>query len=331
MDGGEMIEFAWPYLFLLLPLPLLLYFLLPKARGYETAALRVPDVDDFIIHQNHAVARGKGVLPLILTTLTWAALVTAAARPQWVGEPVEIPQTGRDLMLAVDLSGSMMINDFEIKGQAVDRLSALKMILGDFIDRRKGDRLGLILFGSQAYLQTPLTFDTATVKQLLMEAVVGLAGKETALGDAIGLAVKQLRDSPQESRVLVLLTDGNNNTGELVPEKAAELAANANLKVHTVAIGSNEAIVQTLFGARRVHPSAEIDEGALKMIAEKTGGQYFRAYDTKDLVKIYQRLDQIERIEHEAKTYRPTDEIYYYPLLFALLLLGASIGMRIAK
>lgn len=325
-----MIEFAWPYLFLILPLPLIFYFLIPKKGMSETAALMVPDLSDFAPFQ-HAVAIRRGYLPLILTSLTWIALVTAAARPQWVGEPVEIPQTGRDLMLAVDLSGSMMINDFEIKGQAVDRLSALKMILGDFIERRKGDRLGLILFGSQAYLQTPLTFDTSTVKQLLMEAVVGLAGKETALGDAIGLAVKHLRDSPQESRVLVLLTDGNNNTGELVPEKAAELASNANLKVHTVAIGSNEAMVQTIFGSKRLHPSAEIDEVALKMIADKTGGQYFRAYDTKDLVKIYQKLDQIERIEHEAKTFRPTDEIYFYPMLAALIFLGASLLVRSAR
>lgn len=331
MGGVEMIEFAWPYLFLLLPVPLILAFLLPKKSGSETAALRVPDLDDFVILQSSVAIRKGGYFPLLLCTLTWIALVTAAARPQWIGEPIEIPQTGRDLMLAVDLSGSMMINDFELKGQAVDRLTALKMILGDFIDRRKGDRLGLILFGSQAYLQTPLTFDATTVKQLLMEAVVGLAGKETALGDAIGLAVKQLRDSPQESRVLVLFTDGNNNTGELVPEKAAELAANAKLKVHTVAIGSSEAMVQTLFGTRRVHPSADIDEAALQMIAEKTGGQYFRAYDTKDLVKIYQRLDQIERIEHESKTFRPTAEYYFLPLMAALLLLGSLMVLRIVK
>ncbi len=326
-----MIEFAWPYLFCLLPLPWVLSWLLPIKAARETAALKVPDLDDFAPFHNVSRRNKLGVFSLILTCLAWAALVTAAARPQWIGDPVDIPQSGRDLMLAVDLSGSMMINDFEIKGQVVDRLSALKMILGDFIDRRKGDRLGLILFGSQAYLQTPLTFDITTVKQLLMEAVVGLAGKETALGDAIGLAVKQLRDSPQESRVLVLLTDGNNNTGELVPDKAAELAANAKLKVHTVAIGSNEAMVQTFFGARRVHPSAEIDEEALKMIAEKTGGQYFRAYDTKDLVKIYQKLDQLERIDHESKTFRPTDEIYKLPLLLAVILLGALMVVRIVK
>jgi Ca-activated chloride channel homolog len=331
MGGEEMIEFAWPYLFLLLPLPFLLALLWPKKKVSETAALKVPELEDFTPFQHAKALQRGGYFPLLLSTLAWIALVTAAARPQWIGEPIDIPQTGRDLMLAVDLSGSMMINDFEVKGQAVDRLSALKMILGDFIDRRKGDRLGLILFGSQAYLQTPLTFDATTVKQLLMEAVVGLAGKETALGDAIGLAVKQLRDSPQESRVLILFTDGNNNTGELVPEKAAELAANAQLKVHTVAIGSNEAMVQTLFGARRVHPSADIDETALKMIAEKTGGQYFRAYDTKDLVKIYQKLDQIERIEHESKTFRPTDEIYFYPLMAALFLLGSLIVLRIVR
>ena len=164
-----------------------------------------------------------------------------------------------------------------------------------------------------------------------MEAAVGLAGNETALGDAIGLAVKQLRDTPQKNRVLILLTDGNNNTGELTPDKSAELAANAGLKVHTVAIGSNEAMVKTIFGTRRIHPSADIDEGALKMIAERTGGRYFRAYDTKELATIYQQIDQIEAIEQESKYYRPIDEIYYLPLAFALLLLTIITLHKVRK
>ncbi len=324
-----MIEFATPYVFLLLPLPLIFYFLIPQAKGSESAALKVPDIDDFAPFQRTISVRKRNFFTLILTCLTWIALVTAAARPQWVKNPIQIPQTGRDLMLAVDLSGSMMMEDFEVRGRAVDRLTALKLILGEFIDRRKGDRLGLILFGSQAYMQTPLTFDTATVKQLLNEAVVGLAGKETAIGDAIGLAVKHLRDTPQESRVLILLTDGINNTGELSPEKAAELAANAKLKIYTVAIGSNEAIVQTLFGARRIHPSADIDEEGLKFVAEKTGGHYFRAYDTKDLVKIYQKIDQLEMMEKENKTYRPKDDIFTIPLLLALTLIGILAVVRV--
>lgn len=326
-----MIEFAWPYVFLLLPLPLILAWLRPQKKESSEAPLKVPDLDDFAIFQRPAALKRKGIFPLIVAAIAWMALVAAAARPEWVGDPIEIPQTGRDLMLAVDLSGSMMTTDFELKGQAVDRLTALKWIVGDFIDRRQGDRLGLILFGSQAYLQTPLTFDTTTVKQLLMEAVVGLAGKETALGDAVGLAVKQLKESKQGSRVLILLTDGNSNAGELPLDKAAEIAANAKLKVHTIAIGSNAQMVNTIFGVRRTHPSVDIDETALKMVAEKTGGHYFRAYDTKDLVKIYQKLDQLEAIEQEHKTFRQTAEIYTWPLLLAISLFGILMLDRILR
>ena len=232
--------------------------------------------------------RSASSLPKLKTAfvfLIWLLLLTSGARPLWVGKIVEVPQSGRDLMLAVDLSGSMQTKDFEINGQFTDRLTALKLIASDFIERRKGDRIGLILFGTNAYLQTPLTFDIATVKQLLMEAAVGLAGKETAIGDAIGLAVKQLRDSPQASRVLILLTDGNNNAGELTPEKAAEIASHEKLKIHTVAIGSKEMLVPTIFGNKRVNPSAGIDEKALNLVAEKTGGNIFAPITQKNWFK----------------------------------------------
>lgn len=313
-----MIEFVWPYIFLLIPLPWIIYKLLPASTRHKTSPLIMADLAD-VNHFQKASSLGISWFKMGLATLFWLALLTAAARPQFIGEPVEIPQSGRDLMLAVDLSGSMQIQDFEIKGKHTDRLTALKLIAGDFIERRKGDRIGLILFGSNAYLQSPLTFDTATAKQFLMEAEVGLAGKETAIGDAIGLAVKQLRDSPQDSRVLILLTDGNNNAGELTPEKAAEIASRANLKVHTVAIGANSMTVQTIFGPQLINPSADIDEKALKTVAEVTGGKYFRAYNTQELVHIYQAIDQLEPSEQAKHHFRPTDEVYFWPLLLALL------------
>lgn len=316
-----MIEFAWPYVFLLIPLPWMVYKFLPSSKGSEHAALKVPEINDFDQFQ-HASSSSFPKLKTAFVFLLWLALLTSAARPQWIGRQVEIPQNGRDLMLAVDLSGSMQMKDFEIKGQMTDRLTALKIIASDFIERRKGDRLGLILFGSQAYLQTPLTFDISTVKQLLMESAVGLAGNETAIGDAIGLAVKQLRDSPEASRVLILLTDGNNNAGELTPEKAAEIASHAKLKVHTVAIGAKNMTVNTIFGQRQINPSAEIDEKALKLVAEKTGGEYFRAYNTKELVQIYNHIDQLESIERTKQYYRPTEEMYFWPLLAALIGFG---------
>lgn len=316
-----MIQFAWPYVFLLLPLPWLIYQFFPPANWDKDAALRVPDIKDFVCFQrpsSSSFSKLNGFFAMFI----WLALLTSAARPQWVGNSIEIPQSGRDLMLAVDLSGSMQMQDFEINGHVVDRLTALKWIAGDFIERRKGDRIGLILFGTNAYLQTPLTFDLATVKQLLNEAAVGLAGNETAIGDAIGLAVKQLRDGALDTRVLILLTDGNNNAGELSPEKAAEIAAHAKLKIHTVAIGAKEVLVQTIFGPQRMNPSAELDEKTLKMVAEKTGGEYFRAYNTDDLARIYQHIDRLEAIERDFHYYRPIEELYAWPLLFALICMG---------
>lgn len=314
-----MIEFAWPYLFLLLPLPWIVYKLVPAYKMPETAALRIPELADFTGFQS-ASASSIPLLKSSLLFLIWCALLTSAARPQWIGDRIEIPQSGRDLMLAVDLSGSMQLPDFEINGKAVDRLTALKWIANDFIEKRKGDRIGLILFGSQAYLQAPLTFDTATVKQLLSESAVGLAGTDTAIGDAIGLAVKQLKNTPESSRVLILLTDGNNNAGELKPEKAAEIASHIHLKIYTVAIGSNEARIQTPFGTQRI--KSDIDEKTLMMVAEKTGGQYFRAYNTKELVQIYQHIDKLEKIEATKHYYRPTDEMYHWPLAAALIASG---------
>lgn len=318
MGTQVMIQFAWPYLFLLVPFPWLIYRFFPASRWNENSPIRVADLRDFDCLQS-STSTTFFKLNALLPFFIWIALVAAAARPQWVGNAVEVPQSGRDLMLAVDLSGSMQLQDFEVKGRRVDRLSALKWIAGDFIDRRKGDRIGLILFGSNAYLQTPLTFDLATVKQLLNEAAVGLAGKETAIGDAIGLAVKQMQHSPQASRVLILLTDGNSNAGELAPEKAAEIAARAQLRIHTVAIGSKEAVVQTPFGLQRIHPSAGLDEKSLQMVAEKTGGEYFRAYNTEDLSRIYEHINRLEVIERDVHFFRPIDELYPWPLLFALI------------
>lgn len=317
-----MIDFAWPYVFLLIPLPWIVYRFLPEGQFNKSASLRVPELNDFL-PVTQTVFGSLNKFKALYCFLIWLAILTAAARPQWVGDIVEIPQSGRDLMMAVDLSGSMQMEDFILNGRQTDRLTALKYIASDFIERRKGDRVGLILFGSNAYLQSPLTFDLLTVKRLLMEASVGLAGNETAIGDAIGLAIKQLRDSPQQSRVLILLTDGNNNVGELTTEKAAEIAARADLKIHTVAIGSKEAMVQTFFGARPINPSADMDEKSLQMIAEKTGGKFFRAYNTQELVKIYQEIDRLESIERSNQYYRPTDEIYVWPLLAALI--GISI------
>lgn len=326
-----MIHFQWPWFLILLPLPLLLRRILPADSSSRDAALRVPFLADFRFagspHSNVITRHGI----LWLAFLAWIFLVLAVARPQWLGDPIELPVSGRDLMLAVDLSGSMEVEDFVMNGKSVNRLYATQQIAGDFIERRVGDRIGLILFGRQAYLQTPLTFDRKTVHTLLSEAVIGLAGKETAIGDAIGLAVKRLRNKDQNSRVLILLTDGANTAGEVEPIKAAELAAEEGLKIYTIGIGADEMMVRSLFGTRRVNPSADLDEKTLKAIAEKTGGRYFRARDTDELEKIYQLLDKLEPVDKDTRVFRPTTALFFWPLgiaavIAAFILLARQYG-----
>lgn len=300
------------------------------------AALRVPHIKDFSVAGTVSARAGLLSWPLWLATFAWILLVIAVARPQWVGETIELPVSGRDLMLAVDLSGSMEREDFVVADTAVDRLTATKKVASEFIERRIGDRLGLILFGKQAYLQTPLTFDRETVKTLLNESVIGLAGKETAIGDAIGLGVKLLRQSKQQSsgkdageQILILLTDGANTAGEVSPLQAAELAATEGLKIYTIGIGADEMLVRSFFGSRKVNPSVDLDEDTLKAIANKTGGRYFRARDTGELQKIYALLDKLEPIVQEAQSFRPRKSLYYWPLILAILLAALVVVARI--
>ncbi len=314
-----MIQFEWLWAFAALPLPLLLRYILPAAKSRQDAALRVPFIEDFQGISTGMLASKQRRWPLLLASLAWLCLVVAAARPQWVGEPIELPTSGRDLMLAVDLSGSMDTRDFQIKGEMVNRLQATQVIAGEFIKRRVGDRVGLILFGEQAYLQTPLTFDRDTVRILLYEAAIGLAGKATAIGDAIGLMVKRLADE-EIQQVMILLTDGANTAGEVAPVKAAELAAGKGLKIYTIGIGADEMLVRSLFGTQRVNPSADLDEKTLTAIAEKTGGKYFRARDSEELLKIYDLIDELEPTEQEAELFRPMRALYIYPLITAMAL-----------
>ena len=313
-----MFELQWPWALLLLPLPLLAWYWLPTAHTEEQAALKVPYIDDFNVAAQAGRRGTTSIWLKILLLLAWLLLVLATTRPQWVGDPLQLPLSGRDLMLAVDLSGSMEVADFEIEGRAVDRLTATKYVARDFIERRKGDRLGLILFGRNAYLQTPLTFDLQTVNTLLWESAIGLAGRETAIGDAIGLAIKRLKDKERGSRVLILLTDGANTAGEIAPLKAAELAARHGLRIYTIGIGADEMLRRGLFGNTVVNPSQDLDEDTLTAIAEQTGGQYFRARDTEELEKIYQRLDQLEPVEVEDQTFRPVRALFAWPLGLAL-------------
>lgn len=327
MDGliaGVELELAWPWLLLMLPLPLLVYLALPRASAPVPSAVRVPFYRMLSTDQAHGPAVAQR-WTLLLALLAWLLLVLAAARPQWLGESVSLPMAGRDLMLAVDISGSMTEEDMVIGGQVVDRLMAVKAVAGDFIERREGDRIGLILFGQQAYVQTPLTFDRATARTLLFESAVGLAGRETAIGDAIGLAVKRLQDQPTEERVLVLLTDGANTAGNIAPLKAAELASETGVRIYTIGVGSDP---RAGFGAFGLSMSRNpIDEATLSGIAERTGGRYFRARDVRELQRIYSVLDELEPVESDQKTFRPVGELFAWPLGLALLLSAlAAVG-----
>ena len=317
---------AWAWLLLLLPLPWLLRRWLSAASRSGVQALRVPWFDQ-VVESSGALMRQ----PLLAAAagLVWLLLLLAAARPQWVGEIETLPVTGRDLLLAVDISGSMDTQDMLLGGSTVNRLMMVKKVAGEFIQRRRGDRVGLVLFGSRAYLQTPLTFDTETTAVLLEESEIGLAGRETAIGDAIGLAVKRLREDAASDRVLVLLTDGANTSGEVQPMQATEFAAREGLKIYTVGVGADEMMVQDFFGSRLVNPSADLDEDTLRAIAERTGGAYFRARDAEDLARIYQQLDELEPVESDQEAIRPVDELFHWPLAlaFALGLVAALAAM----
>ncbi|MEM9532033.1 MAG: VWA domain-containing protein [Pseudomonadota bacterium] len=320
-------QVAWPWALTFLPLPLLVGWLWPRAERRAGLTVKVPFYH--VLGQDPASALGpRRLARILLATLVWLALVAAAVRPQWIGEAVSVPLTGRDLMLAVDISGSMETADMELAGQAATRLTVVKSVAGEFIQRRVGDRLGLILFGRRAYLQTPLTFDRDTTRALLEESVIGLAGKETAIGDAIGLAVKRLRGQEVQERVLILLTDGANTAGAVEPLKAADLAASENLKVYTIGVGADELVVNSMFGTRRINPSADLDEKTLTAIADKTGGRYFRARDTRGLMQIYDVLDELEPVAEEQEVLRPPRELFHWPLAMALLL---SLALAVSR
>jgi Ca-activated chloride channel family protein len=322
-----MFTLAWWWMLAALPLPWLVRRLLPAEPLDRDVALKAPVAAEFADLVGVLAPDLRRRMRLAALAGVWILAVAAAARPQFVGEPVSLPITGRDLLLSVDLSGSMEEQDFQLNGQWVDRLTALKSVATDFIDRRVGDRVGLILFGREAYLQAPLTFDRATVSTLLDESVIGLAGKETAIGDSIGLAIRTLDDAGVEAgrRVVLLLTDGANTAGAVDPRKAAELAAQRKVVIYTIGIGADSLTVRSLFGERQINPSADLDEEALTAIADMTGGRYFRARDTAEFAEIYTILDALEPAESDERGFRPVNELFYWPLGLAVALALAAV------
>jgi Ca-activated chloride channel family protein len=316
-----MFEFSWPWLFVLLPLPLLLMLLKPSSESGSTR-IRIPGFATQNLAKVNTVSSSRS-LPLF-NWLLWLLLVTACANPTWLDEPITLPNEGRDIMLAVDLSGSMTEQDMAYNGQYVDRLTMVKAVLGDFIEQRKGDRLGLILFGDTAFLQTPLTRDIKTVSKMLSEAQIGLVGRATAIGDALGLSVKRFANKDKSNRIVILLTDGQNTAGNLNPEDALLLAREEGIKVYTIGVGSDAKRGFSLFNMGSMS-GGSLDEKLLKNIADQTGGLYFRAKDVAGLQQIYAELDKLEPISADEQTFRPQSALFYIPLLLALALIMSKI------
>jgi len=318
-----MFNLEWPWFLLLLPLPLAVYYFLKPAKHKKTC-LFIPFYQHLHTETDKNISKLFNKLTLIFLCIIWFLSVISASQPQWIGKPTKFPVSGRDIMLAVDLSGSMEIPDLKIKNNFVSRLEVTKHVISEFILHRKGDRLGLIVFGTHAFLQAPLTFDLQTLKILLNETSIAIAGEKTAIGDAIGLSVKHLRKRPKDHRILILLTDGSNNTGDISPERATEIAVTEHVKIYTIGVGSEEMIQPGLFGgsigARRVNPSADLDEKLLTNISQQTGGRFFRAKNTEELKEIYELLNKLEPIEQDPETFRPIKALYYWPLGIALIL-----------
>lgn len=330
-----MFELALPWVLLLVLVPPFVWYVWPQAALKLPAALKIPfyqPLQQAVTQHKQAFAGTKhmGVLFLV-----WSLLVLALSGPRWVGEPIALNREGRNIMMVLDLSGSMELGDMVMNGRLVSRLTVVKQAAEQFVKARQGDRIGLILFGSQAYLQTPLTYDLRNVLQRIEDASVGLAGKTTSIGDALGLAVKRLQDVAPDSRVVILLTDGANNSGVLAPQKAAELAKGDGIKVYTIGLGAELDPRVNNSAFFNVNAGADLDEKTLKEIAAMTDGRYFRATDADSLQAIYAMINQLEKSSQEQETLRPQHEYYSWPLALALLLFAwflaaqSSLGSRI--
>lgn len=318
-------QFAFPYAFLLILLPFVWRFLWPAAKGLHGDALKIPFIKDLekisiksgALWQMGASTEGYRLSKLFWWLFViWVLLVIAVARPQWVGEPIRLKNESRDIMLVLDISTSMLEPDFAYNNRRIDRLSAVKKTASDFISKRANDRIGLILFGTRAYLQSPLTFDKKSVEEILWSMDAGMAGDSTSIGDALGLALKTLKDAPKgDNKVIILLTDGENNDGSLSMPQAVKLASEEGIKTYTIGVGSKNSFLGLFLGA-----VPGVDEKGLKALAQATAGQYFRAEDTSTLQQIYNYIDKLEAAPQENRFIRETTELYYIPLLAAIIL-----------
>ena len=320
-----MFTFYWPWMVLILPLPLIAWYFLPadKNTNSDTSPeLLFPYVrrllSSFTQH-NVGASKSKEWFVIILSLL-WISLILALMRPQWLDQ-MEYNQTkGYDIMLAVDISGSMEALDFATEEKRVSRIGITKEVVSNFALGRKGDRLGLILFGEYAYLQMPMTFDTMAVSKMLNSAVIGMAGMSTAIGDAIGIAIKEIRSRSEKSRVIILLTDGTDNSSNIPPLEATRIAKHYGIRIYTIGIGKDGLVPYPDQSGQIMMIEIGMDEALLTKIADMTGGQYFRATDNTSLEKIYSKINELEKVEINAMEYKIRKPLYRYPLGLACLL-----------
>ena len=326
MDRSEpMNQFAAPELFWLLVLPFVVYFIFPSIKNLYSNALRVPFVHDLKNIQSkseklHFPLVSKKVLfslKFIYLFLIWGLLTIAAARPQFVGEPYRLKANNRDIMLVIDISTSMLQPDFSSPNRRIDRLTAVKAVVGSFIEKRTEDRLGLILFGTRAYLQSPLTFDKQAIRNILYNADAGMAGNSTSIGDALGLALKTIKDDKEkDNKVIILLSDGENNDGSLSMAQAISLAEKEKIKIYTIGVGAEASFLSSIFHLQ----NNELDEKSLQELAQKTKGNYFRATNINSLADIYQKIDALEPQSNEGNIVQEKTDLFYIPLALALIL-----------
>ena len=318
-----MLDLQWPWALLLIPLPFIFWWFRKPNSANATAVYWRHSA--LLENPAHTQRTSTNKLSAVLLYLAWLALVLAIARPTWLGNATHIPPTGRDLLIALDLSGSMQITDMTLNDRPADRLSAAKEALAQFIKARRGDRIGIIVFGSKAYLQAPLSYDLDTINQLVQESQIGFAGEQTAIGDAIGLGIKRLEEQPADQKVLILMTDGANTAGRVSPLQAANFAAKEGVTIHTIGIGAEQMTVQGFFGPKVINPSSDLDEPLLTNIAELTSGRYFRARSTEELHQVYDILDQLEPTPSDDVLQRPKTSLFHWLGILALMLFSLAM------
>ncbi len=317
-----MLEFAYPLALLATPLPILAWWLLPPQRE-RVSALRVPFFEPITAAAGSEARAGAVILrrrwlQLFVAVLVWLLLVAGLAKPEWVGQPIVRTEAARDIMLALDLSGSMDYHDFPGEdGEVVSRFEAVQRVVDRFVTARQDDRIGLIVFGTKAYLQLPFTRDLDTARALVDLMDVGMAGPKTALGDSIGLAIRSFETSEVDERLLILLTDGNDTASKMTPINAADIARLNGVEIYTIGIGDTAAT-----GEDRV------DFDVLAAIAERTGGEFYNAEDEAALDAVYRRIDQTAVADVRTESWRPRQSLVHWPVgLAVILILLAYAGL----